>query len=103
MERAIALQGEVTIRRAHELKDLLCSKLPDTDRLLIDMSGVTEIDLSGLQLFCSAHQTFAKRGGQLRLKGVPAESVRSAIEISGFIREQSCPPDQNGHCLWAPS
>jgi len=46
----VRLEGELSIYRAGELKQLLLDALNACDDLQIDLGGITEIDSSGVQL-----------------------------------------------------
>jgi anti-anti-sigma factor len=68
MNLQLALDGELTIYRAAELKERLLDALAATEAVLeIDLSGVDEIDTAGLQLLMLAKREAAACGRQLRL------------------------------------
>ena len=46
----LALQGALTIYEAEELKRFLLDRLKAADHLEIDLSGVEELDCSGIQI-----------------------------------------------------
>ena len=60
----LRIEGELTIFRAAELKDIL---LGDPAAQEIDLSGVTEMDSAGLQLLMAAKLAATKQQRQLRL------------------------------------
>lgn len=66
-ESALRIEGEMTIYRAHELKQLLMDALQPLAHVEVDLSAVTEIDTAGLQLLVLAKRTSGQRQGQLRL------------------------------------
>ena len=53
----LKLDGSWTIERAQELKHALVEALKDSDHITIETEGLREVDLSALQLLCSAHRT----------------------------------------------
>ena len=60
----LRIEGELTIFRAAELKEvLLCDPAPQA----IDLSAVTEIDTAGLQLLMATKQAAAGQQRSLRL------------------------------------
>lgn len=63
----IAIDGEMTIYRAADLKTLVLDALRKTRVLEIDLSGVTELDTAGLQVLMLAKQTAAADQRELRL------------------------------------
>jgi len=60
----LRIEGELTIFRAAELKPLL---LADPLPLVIDLSGVTDIDTAGVQLLMLAKNTALAQQRELRL------------------------------------
>jgi len=64
----IAIDGEMSIYRAGDLKTLLLDALRQSPALEVDLSGVTELDTSGLQVLMLAKQTARANGGELYLQ-----------------------------------
>ena len=66
----LSLDGELTIYRAAELKELLLNALAaGGGDLEVDLSGVSDFDSAGLQLLMLAKKTAQQRGGELHLTG----------------------------------
>ena len=63
----MALDGELTIYRAADLKLELLAALRQARVLEIDLSGVIELDSAGLQVLMLAKQTAAAEQRELRL------------------------------------
>jgi anti-anti-sigma factor len=63
----IAIDGEMTIYRAADLKVTVLEALRKTRALEIDLSGITELDTAGLQVLMLAKQTAAAERRELRL------------------------------------
>ena len=63
----IALDGELTIYRAADLKREVLAALRQARVLEIDLSGVIELDSAGLQVLMLAKQTAAAEQRELRL------------------------------------
>jgi anti-anti-sigma regulatory factor len=96
----IKLAGELTIERAEELRKMLGDKLERTERLFLSFAEVTEVDVSFLQLLCSAHRTALKVQKCFWIDKDRPEALRSAIKEAGFVREQGCNLDFTHNCLW---
>jgi len=79
----IRLDGEFTIHRASEIKKVLLP-LPDGSKpLQLDLSEVTEIDTSGVQLLLLvARETDAV--GRSFLLGNPSAPVREMLSLLGL-------------------
>ncbi|RRS04304.1 anti-sigma factor antagonist [Aquabacterium soli] len=63
----LAIEGEMTIYRAAELKDVLLTALRAPRPLEIDLAEVTDIDSAGVQLLMMAKQAARAQGTELRL------------------------------------
>ena len=63
----LAIDGELTIYRAADLKVTLLEALRKSPVLEVDLSGVTELDTAGLQVLMLAKQTAAAEQRELRL------------------------------------
>lgn len=63
----LAIDGEMTIYRAAELKPVVLAALKDHGTLELDLSGVTEIDTAGVQILVLAKQAAQAAGSVLRL------------------------------------
>ncbi len=96
----LTLQGDLTIGEAEALKVALLKGLAQVDSVTVNLEQVTSIDLSCLQVFCSAHRTFdsAKKVLSFYRQGlVPFEQT---LRLAGFIREKLCDLKPNTACLW---
>lgn len=63
----IAIDGELTIYRAADLKVTMLEALRKSRVLEVDLSGVTELDTAGLQVLMLAKNTAAADKRELRL------------------------------------
>ncbi|SFV10886.1 STAS domain-containing protein [Pseudoduganella namucuonensis] len=65
----VAIDGELNIYRAGDLKTLLQGELQRCATLEVDLAGVTEVDSAGLQVLMLAKQTARAEHRELRLVG----------------------------------
>jgi len=65
----LAIEGEFSIYRADELKQILIEPLQNGVRLVVNLAKVTELDTCGLQLLMLAKRTAATVGSELQLVG----------------------------------
>ncbi len=96
----LMLKGELTIQHGARLKEVLLSALDRTTNLSIALEGITEIDLSCLQVLCSAHRTAICSQKSIVVAGAWSEDCRSVVERSGYARSKSCGSPANVSCLW---
>ena len=82
-----AIEGEMTIYNALELKDRLLTHLDQCPHMEIDLSGVSEIDSAGLQLLVMAKNEVTARGKTLSISGhSPAVlEVLDICNLEGFF------------------
>jgi ABC-type transporter Mla MlaB component len=100
---ALALDGDMTIQRIAEIKTQLVETLNGTDSLVLNLKKVTRVDLTFLQLLCSAHRTAHQARKTLELAEVP-ELVDIAVTTAGFVRENmACGQECSEICLWKES
>ena len=79
----INLEGEINIRCAAELKELLLQALTREGALHIDLSAATEVDIAALQLLWTAQREAREAGKEFLLNGPISEIVATAIKHSG--------------------
>jgi anti-anti-sigma regulatory factor len=87
----IALTGAITIREIEAIRRDLLVKLESKTPLDIDLSGVTETDISLIQLMLAA----AKSGASIRLAQPYPEPVQQVLARSGI--------DAAGATIWTPA
>jgi ABC-type transporter Mla MlaB component len=96
----LTLERELVINRARELKAALTAGIGERTIVELDLSNVSEIDVSGLQLLCSAHRTALSKGGNLRISALPSAEIVLAVRNSGFSRRAACRSDVASGCIW---
>jgi anti-sigma B factor antagonist len=90
----LALEGEIDLHESpavrEKLNPLIDAKLP---RIVVDLSGVSYIDSSGLALFIEAMQRIQSYGGKFALCGLTA-TVRTIFEIARLDQVFQIFPDK---------
>jgi anti-anti-sigma regulatory factor len=92
--------GRLTIGGASGLKDALLEALGAGEELQVDLRGVTQIDLSALQLLCAAHQSAGKGGKRFFIINDGNEVFSSTVSDAGFRRQVGCSHDTSLSCIW---
>ncbi len=98
--RILRLSGELTIQDADRLRSTLIEELARVDRIGIDLSSVTDVDIACLQLFCAAHKTSMDSDKLIKFEGVLPNLFKQAVKNAGYLRYTRCARDVNGECLW---
>ena len=90
----LALEGEIDLHRSPQVKEslepLIAQKVP---RILLDFSGVTYVDSSGLATMIETLQRIQSYGGKFAMFGL-RESVRSIFEIARLDQIFRIYPDE---------
>ncbi|MGW0336319.1 STAS domain-containing protein [Streptomyces sp. NPDC003011] len=89
--RVVTLRGEIDHGIRGQLSQAL---LPDGDaasRTVIDLSGVTFMDSSGINVLIAVHQAVSEAQGWLRIAGAQ-ESVLRVLELVGLDEVIPCHP-----------
>jgi anti-sigma B factor antagonist len=90
----LALEGEIDLHRSPQVKEslepLIAQKVP---RILLDFSGVTYVDSSGLATMIETLQRIQSYGGKFAMFGL-RESVRNIFEIARLDQIFTIFPDE---------
>lgn len=78
----IRLEGGVGIVQATELKKMLLEGLSSGKKLHLDMAGVENIDVTGMQLMQAAITEAHRSGTQIAVR--MSEAAESALQNAGF-------------------
>ena len=78
----LPLEGEIDLHRSQRVERSLASMIKKKpDHLVVDLSGVTFIDSSGVAVLIRALQNTQEYGGKFSLRGMN-EKVRPIFEIA---------------------
>lgn len=83
MTASIAIEGELTVFNAHEIKTRLLDAMSQQGALTLDLSEVSECDGAGLQLLLAARHEAEQRGGALRVSS-PSKQVAAVLQLAGL-------------------
>ena len=88
----LAVEGEMTIYRAAELKPALLEAVRGHDAPGLDLANVTEFDCAGLQLILVARREAARLGRRLALVA-PSPAVLEACALLGVDLDLNVNPE----------
>ncbi len=93
-----ALVGAHTVRQARQTHAGILAALRDHADTRLDCAGVTEADLSLIQIVLAAHDSAAAAGRSFVLHAPPPPPVRDALQRGGFANDGSAnPAEWRGH------
>lgn len=87
----IALEGDVDVTGAPQLRDLLAGSISPGGRILLDLAGVTFVDSSGVGVLVTAHRKAAEAGASFGLAS-PSATVTRVFELTRTNRLLSIYP-----------
>jgi ABC-type transporter Mla MlaB component len=96
----LVISGDATVGAARKLKAELGKALRAAANLHVELEQISRIDVSFLQLLCSAHRTAADGGKVLTIVGVEREPVAGLLRQAGFLRHIGCHESTRRSCLW---
>lgn len=95
----VRIKGAATILTVAALQKGLLSVFETTRNLVIDISAVTDLDLAGMQLLCSAHRSSYSHGMDFNVVGYNRHILEMAT-ASGHLRHKGCEHDSKNTCIW---
>jgi len=96
----IEATDSLTVEQSEDLLDSLKKAVSGPDKKIsLDLSGVTESDISCLQLICSAHKSAEKKGKSIFINKISPELDRMAKD-AGFPQHSDCSQEIGITCLW---
>ncbi len=99
----LIIQGPLTVVYVKGAKTVLLEALKDVTNLTIDLDGLTDADLTTLQLLCSAHRYCFSRNKKISIKGKCPAALRQVMDDSGYQMRAGCDSGTAETCLWATS
>ncbi|MCW2244425.1 ABC-type transporter Mla MlaB component [Azospirillum fermentarium] len=87
----IGFSGALTIREAEEVFGRLREALETSERVEIDCSGVTEADITFIQLILAARTSAAAAGKTLMMSGPAGGALLDALAVCGLADGPQAP------------
>jgi stage II sporulation protein AA (anti-sigma F factor antagonist) len=87
--RVLTLAGEIDYDTGPALREALDAAGILRPRIVVDLSRVTFMDSTGINLFIAAHRTLTEAGGWIRL-AAPSEAVLRTLQIVGVDTVIDC-------------
>ncbi|MEU3520920.1 STAS domain-containing protein [Streptomyces sp. NPDC006654] len=80
--RVLTLAGEIDHDTGQALRQALDASSAPRPRIVVDLSRVTFMDSTGINIFVATHRTLTEAGGWIRL-AAPGEAVIRTLQIVG--------------------
>lgn len=96
----LTIEGSINIQNAEELKSNLIRAFQAGDKISVNVERLEDIDISCLELFCSAHLTSVALKKTISFCSRIPGTFRKKLTDTGFIRHTGCMHDKYRNCLW---
>ena len=97
----VIMSGDLTLDNAVELKNAIIKSLENAEEIVLDLEGVTHIDLSCLQVLCASHKSTVSSNKSIELKSKLSAAVKQSIQETGYLHKNDCPSGTPKNCFWA--
>ncbi len=97
----LVVNGSLTIENAASLKKVLIKSMKKAEHVDLHIDNVPELDLSCLQLLCSAHKTYRDSNKYFTLSSGSAEAFSETVKAAGLLRHMGCESECEKSCLWS--
>jgi hypothetical protein len=92
--------GSLTIQNASEIRTRLIGTMIREEEIVVCIDPDASVDVSFLQLLCSAHFTASKLGKSFSLGNAAAGNFLGTAENAGYVRSRGCARGTDETCLW---
>jgi anti-anti-sigma regulatory factor len=98
--KIVMLEGGLTVRRAEEIKADFLNAVKYGDEITVTFGNISDVDLSCLQVFCSAHRSAIRAHKQIRFGNEFPAILKNMATGAGLFRLRGCKMDCGKSCLW---
>lgn len=95
----LLVEGDVTINYINELKKSLLEAFEGAQRVTVDVSSATAVDVAGVQLLCASHRFSIGRGKKMCLQIGGNEQFSRFIDDVGIPQDFICNHDNANACF----
>ncbi len=99
-EIVITSGDRLTIENAAEFARLIREGMETAHQVRVEFEAECELDITGLQVLCSACKTAAAHGKVFLCSGQRSQALVDMIESCGAARHAVCKQNNNSTCIW---
>lgn len=96
----ISSGDRLTIESAGEFAQLIREGLEASQHVSVEFEPDVEMDITGIQIICSACKTAAASGKNFSYQGARPSALADLIEACGVERHATCKQNNNSTCIW---
>jgi len=97
----LLVEGDMTINYIGDLKDRLVEAFESAERVTVDVSSVTSVDVAGVQLLCACHRFSSGRDKKMCLRLGENAPFAQFLDEVGFAQDFICNHGDANECIWA--
>ena len=90
----------LTIENAAEFSRLIHEALEVAHVVAVEFEPTVEIDITGIQILCSACKSAANSGKIFSYHGSQPQALADIIKNSGAERHAACKHNNDSNCIW---
>jgi len=99
-EIIISSGDRLTIENAAEFARIIREALGASHNVALEFEPGVEIDITGVQILCSACKSAATGGSTLSYMGLRPQGLADLIAVSGAGRNSACKHNNDSSCIW---
>lgn len=80
----LTVDGSLSINQSEEIRSVLLDAMMQADNVELRFGNVTDVDLTFLQLLCSANETYKRENKVFKVTGRIPECFNKAVEDAAF-------------------
>jgi len=99
-EIIITSGDRLTVENASDFTRLAREALGESSSVVVEFDAEVEIDITGVQIICSACKSAAAGGTSFSYRGPQPQGLADMIAACGAERHSDCKHNNNSTCLW---
>jgi ABC-type transporter Mla MlaB component len=96
----LIVSGALTVKHAKALKAAFLEAVRNAPSVEVKVEKIDDIDVTFVQLVCSAHRMAADLNKQMTISGFEQERFSEMLGRFGFFRHIGCHESTGKSCLW---
>ena len=96
----LIVSGALTVKHAKALKAAFLEAVRNAPSVEVKVEKIDDIDVTFVQLVCSAHRMAADLNKQMTITGFEQERFSEMLGRFGFFRHIGCHESTGKSCLW---
>jgi ABC-type transporter Mla MlaB component len=96
----LTVSGALTVKHAKALKAAFLEAVRNATSVEVEVENIDDLDVTFVQLVCSAHRMAADLNKQMTITGLEQERFSQMLGRFGFFRHIGCHESARKSCLW---